>query len=190
MQIESIHIVSFGGLRNFTLELSSGLSVIEGPNESGKSTIAAFIKFMLYGFSSKDERALHTSWDGEAAEGSMVIIHNNSRYRIGRRCAEGRDEWQIIDCATNMQCYKGRQPGEVFLGVDSDVFEHTAYVSQIGGGRVDGEVVAEAIGNILFSADETTNVQRALKRLEEERVRRSEERRVGKECRSRWSPYH
>ncbi|HHW25103.1 MAG TPA: AAA family ATPase [Clostridiales bacterium] len=171
MQIESIHIVSFGGLRNFTLELSSGLSVIEGPNESGKSTIAAFIKFMLYGFSSKDERALHTSWDGEAAEGSMVIIHNNSRYRIGRRCAEGRDEWQIIDCATNMQCYKGRQPGEVFLGVDSDVFEHTAYVSQIGGGRVDGEVVAEAIGNILFSADETTNVQRALKRLEEERVR-------------------
>ena len=26
--------------------------------------------------------------------------------------------------------------------------------------------------------------------IELERLRRSEERRVGKECRSRWSPYH
>ena len=26
--------------------------------------------------------------------------------------------------------------------------------------------------------------------FEEKQIRRSEERRVGKECRSRWSPYH
>ena len=26
--------------------------------------------------------------------------------------------------------------------------------------------------------------------MEEEKIKRSEERRVGKECRSRWSPYH
>ena len=32
--------------------------------------------------------------------------------------------------------------------------------------------------------------QRALGRLCGERADRSEERRVGKECRSRWSPYH
>src|SRR5256886_16330489 len=30
----------------------------------------------------------------------------------------------------------------------------------------------------------------AVARIHEERPRRSEERRVGKECRSRWSPYH
>ena len=28
------------------------------------------------------------------------------------------------------------------------------------------------------------------KRISEEEMTRSEERRVGKECRSRWSPYH
>ena len=33
------------------------------------------------------------------------------------------------------------------------------------------QIVAESIGNILFSADETLNVQRAQKRLEDERVR-------------------
>ena len=33
-------------------------------------------------------------------------------------------------------------------------------------------------------------VQSEVKRKEKKRKRRSEERRVGKECRSRWSPYH
>ena len=171
MQIESLNIISFGGLRDFSLDLSGGLSVIEGANESGKSTIAAFIKFMLYGFTDKNERTLHTSWDGEAAEGTMTVNCSGNRYRIGRRSSQGRDECQIIDCASNTQCFKGRQPGEVFLGVDAEVFAHTAYVSQIGGGRINGQIVAESIGNILFSADETLNVQRAQKRLEDERVR-------------------
>ena len=30
----------------------------------------------------------------------------------------------------------------------------------------------------------------SLTEIKEEEVKRSEERRVGKECRSRWSPYH
>ncbi len=30
----------------------------------------------------------------------------------------------------------------------------------------------------------------AVKKSRKRRVKRSEERRVGKECRSRWSPYH
>lgn len=171
MQIESLHIISFGGLRNFSIDLSSGLTVIEGANESGKSTIAAFIKFMLYGFTDKAERTLHTSWEGDTAEGSMIVNCGGNRYKIGRRCRDGRDECQIIECASSVQHFKGRQPGEVFLGVDAEVFSHTAYVSQIGGGRINGEVVTDAIGNILFSADETLNVQRAQKRLEEERVR-------------------
>ena len=52
----------------------------------------------------------------------------------------------------------------------------------------------EAIGSGSISlntmtAMEQKNLQAAL--LERyEKLRRSEERRVGKECRSRWSPYH
>src|SRR5260370_16292130 len=34
------------------------------------------------------------------------------------------------------------------------------------------------------------NFEKIRPRMDEEQVRRSEERRVGKECRSRWSPYH
>ena len=33
-------------------------------------------------------------------------------------------------------------------------------------------------------------ISEAIKELKERRITDSEERRVGKECRSRWSPYH
>lgn len=171
MQIESLNITSFGGLRDLSLEFSDGLTVIEGTNESGKSTVAAFIKFMLYGFTDKNERTLRMSWDGRAAEGSMIIRSDGQRYRIGRRFRDGRDDCQILELTGNTLCHKGRQPGEVFLGVGAEVFAHTAYVNQIEGGRVNGEAITDAIGNIIFTADETLNVQRAEKRLEDERVR-------------------
>ena len=47
MIIEKIVIKSFGRLTDMTLEFSDRVNVIEGENESGKSTIAAFIRYML-----------------------------------------------------------------------------------------------------------------------------------------------
>ena len=35
-----------------------------------------------------------------------------------------------------------------------------------------------------------TDLVRIRKKKKEKRINKSEERRVGKECRSRWSPYH
>src|SRR2546423_12394755 len=46
-------------------------------------------------------------------------------------------------------------------------------------------------GHLLDRVDEVLLLARRLRRQQEERgLGRSEERRVGKECRSRWSPYH
>ena len=50
MILEKIVIKSFGTLTDMTLEFSEKVNVIEGRNEAGKTTIAAFIKYMLYGF--------------------------------------------------------------------------------------------------------------------------------------------
>ena len=41
-----------------------------------------------------------------------------------------------------------------------------------------------------LNEEETENINRLITSTEIETVIRSEERRVGKECRSRWSPYH
>ena len=53
MIIEKIVIKSFGVITDLTLDFSEKVNVIEGGNEAGKSTIAAFIRYMLYGFDEK-----------------------------------------------------------------------------------------------------------------------------------------
>ena len=44
MILKSLHIISFGGLRNRDIDLSGGVNVIDGANESGKSSAAMFNK--------------------------------------------------------------------------------------------------------------------------------------------------
>ena len=64
------------------------------------------------------------------------------------------------------------------------------------GGRIVGKKLAEALGIpfydnelITMAAEKTGLSVECFKDAEKTSVR-SEERRVGKECRSRWSPYH
>ena len=51
MLIERIDIESFGMLRNMHVTINNRINVFFGSNESGKSTLAAFIKFMFFGYS-------------------------------------------------------------------------------------------------------------------------------------------
>ena len=52
------------------------------------------------------------------------------------------------------------------------------------------EEIAQALAETLRGSAATVEVQPIQKVHSPERYDRSEERRVGKECRSRWSPYH
>ena len=49
MRILECTLVEFGSFKNKTFTFGDGLNIIEGGNESGKSTLLAFIKFMFYG---------------------------------------------------------------------------------------------------------------------------------------------
>jgi len=50
MRIKKIHIIKYGPINALELDISPGLQVIMGPNESGKTlTIDAVIKMLLEG---------------------------------------------------------------------------------------------------------------------------------------------
>ena len=88
MIIERIHIKSFGMITDTSLDFSEDINVIVGRNEAGKSTIAAFIKYMLYGFpvekagDGPDERSKRINWDTGIAEGSMTVRVGDKRYLL------------------------------------------------------------------------------------------------------------
>lgn len=171
MIIETIHIDAFGRLENREYALSPGVNIIEGANESGKSTLAAFIRFIFYGSAPK-ERELLASWKSGNAAGSITLREGNRRYRIERVLVGNREAVQLIDAATNMPirgALDGTTPGELFFGVDADMFAATAFVSQLGAAP-GGAKVGEGIENILFSADESVNTQKALAKLDSARA--------------------
>ena len=51
MKIRSLHITNFGKFSNQTFHFSDdGFQLVYGLNESGKTTLKAFIESMLFGF--------------------------------------------------------------------------------------------------------------------------------------------
>lgn len=171
MIIRSIYINDFSGTKDRRVEFASGFNVVEGPNESGKTTVASFIKFIFYGLADKAERTRYFSWGSSSASGSMVVEVDGRQYRIERECGDsGRSRAAIIDLATGAPCFEGASPADVFLGVPAELFSHTAFIGQAAGGSVDGEKVSRAIENILFTGDESTSAAKAEKKLDDARV--------------------
>lgn len=184
MRIISIHIDEFGMLENRDFTFAPGMNILEGHNESGKSTLLAFIKFMLYGAPARGtgdavpERTRRLNWRTGRAAGSMTVAVSSGEYRIERslvRTVSGSadasresitESLQVIDLTSGTPLPRGTQPGEHFLGVPVGVFESTAFVRQLGATGVDGTGVSEALENLLTSANETSNTNRALSRLD------------------------
>ena len=171
MYLRTISITRFGGLKNFKLDLSDTINIIEGNNESGKSTICSFIRFIFYGFKDKRERSLYISWNSDSVSGYITIQQGDNTYRIERECTVGGvDATRIIDTSVNSAVFADKTPAEVFLGVPADVYDRTVYVKQADNGHIDGRGIGEAIENLIYSADETVDTDKALKRLDEART--------------------
>ena len=91
MKLLECHVDNFGRLSNFDYQFSDGLTVIQEPNGFGKSTLAAFIKAMLYGFPrtagrniASNERKKYLPWQGGTYGGSLDFEFEGISYRVWR----------------------------------------------------------------------------------------------------------
>ncbi len=172
MYIKKINIDEFGKFTDFSLELGSGLNIIEGDNETGKSTVGMFIKFMFYGLSTA-ERQKYVGWGKNCCRGSLVVVSAGKEYKIERSLlllAKGVKESVAIIDENLTPVFSDMTPDKVFLGVSERVFVSSAYVGAVSGTHIDGEKLTDAVENLLFSADETMNTAKALKKLDEARA--------------------
>lgn len=181
MIIKEINIREFGGLKNYSLSLDEGINVLQGSNESGKSTLLAFIRFIFYGVRAKrgqqnaSERDRALSWDNGVADGYMVISVPSGEFRLERRGirCDNREGYlerhSIIDLSTGAAVHKDEQAGNVFLGVPETVFDSTCFIRQLGVGELDTEGLGGAIENLIFAADESINTRRVLDKLQNTR---------------------
>lgn len=139
MIIKEIKIKAFGGLKDKVISLKSGINLIYGENEKGKSTIENFIKLWLYGVPSKggrDLRKKYSPFSGEVMAGELIIEHDNREYEIRRTFGKTKrgDTLEVIDLLSgeDIKNKMQKEVGEFFLGVNERTFSKTLFIPQLG----------------------------------------------------------
>lgn len=177
MKLNKIFIGAFGGLKNYTLELSSGFNVIFGENENGKSTVMAFIKMMFYGSGKKlqqlsaSPRVKYTPWNGDAMCGRIYFEHGGTSYCLERefRKSDSTDRVTLLNLDLGTSETAPSDVGQSFFGLSSAAFERSCFIStpdiSSKGASAAGELDAK-LSNLVLTGDETTSYQEVAARLE------------------------
>lgn len=177
MKFLTAEIEEFGKLEHRRFVFGEGMNLIEGENESGKSTLLAFFRFLFYGFPRRnaaggDEREKRLSFRTRRAAGSLTFTCRGETYRIFRAVTAksereatetlsvtGEPEGNEIDLA-------GKTPGEFFLGIPAELYDSSLCVRQSELDRVGEGDVSGRVGELLSA---TGGAARAEKTLENAR---------------------
>lgn len=182
---------TFGRLNGDTLRPGPGLTLIEAPNEWGKSTWGAFLRAMLYGFPARDrdkagyiaEKNRYQPWSGAPMEGSLTLEWKGRQLTL-RRGPKGAAVWGAFSATWNdthepVAGLTGDNCGEILLGVTREVFERTAFLGQGEGALTPSADLEKRIAALATSGEEEVSYSQVESRLREWRNRRRVNARVG-----------
>ena len=141
MRLLKCHVENFGILSDFDYTFNPGLTVIREPNGFGKSTLAAFIKAMFYGFPRtgarniiENERRRYEPWQGGKYGGYVEFFYENTEYRVerffGRTAA--KDSFSLYDLTNRRESRKfSEKLGEELFQLDAESFVRSTYMPQL-----------------------------------------------------------
>lgn len=140
MQLIRCHIENFGKLHDHTVEFKPGCNVFCEKNGWGKSTFAAFIRVMLYGFEGENkrkgienERKRYCPWQGGSYGGQLTFEANGGRYTVTRIFSDKRqnDIFELRDADTNLESKDfSENLGEELFQINSESFMKTVFIGQ------------------------------------------------------------
>ena len=180
MRILRLHVENFGTLKDFSLEFEKGMNVLYRENGWGKSTLAVFIKAMLYGLPASSKRSLdenerkkYIPWQGGAYGGSLEFETAKGSFRAERffGAKESGDSFSLFDLSTNLPSDAYSEAlGEELFGIDADGFERSTYLSQrsLAGSR-DNNSISAKLGNLLDDVGDIGSYDTAIAALDKRR---------------------
>lgn len=180
MIIKKAIIKSFGGIKDKELDFDSGLNLVYGENEKGKSTIQNFIRAWLFGFSkargSKNNiRKKYMPFSGEKMRGELIVSFEGRDYIIKRSFGNTKkeDESVILDYLTGeiIKNINSEAPGEYFLSVNGNTFTKTLYIPQLGVvvSKDKDEQIIEKIIDVFGCGEGEVSVDKAILKLKDKR---------------------
>lgn len=171
MKILSCHIENFGKISDLRVDFSDGMHVINEPNAWGKSTLAAFIKAMFYGFESRKEagafekeRNLYRPWQGGVFGGELEFEVGGQAYRISRTFgkSEKADEFHLYDCVTNLESGDySENIGEELFDLDAASFKRSVFIAQNDCMSQTTDAINAKLGNLVENTNDINNYESA-----------------------------
>lgn len=140
MNILACHVINFGKLHDLNMSFTEGLNILNERNGWGKSTLAAFIKVMLYGLENdgkKDalvsERKRYAPWKGGSFGGSLSFETEGKSYTVYRTFGtkSSEDTFELRDLKTNLVSADfSEKIGEELFKINAESFERTVFIRQ------------------------------------------------------------
>ena len=178
MEIIQLHLKHFGRFTDYRLDMHAGINIISGGNETGKSTLHAFIRAMLYGITrnrsrSLDEYQLREPWENPSwFAGSMKLLYKGKIYRIDRNFSRREESVEVV-CETDGT--KAEDPYAAIRyfvgGLAEEDFDNTVYIRQAqaaSGARL-GERLRNCMVNMEHTADTSLDVSAAQEYLKKKK---------------------
>ena len=178
MRILELYAEEFGCLSDRRFTFSDGLVIVEGENESGKSTLQALFRFLFYGFPRRagadaEERDKRLSHKGRRAAGAIRFLHSGEEYLLRRQLIlrGGKrelvsEELSVTKISDGSAVELGdRSAGEYFLGMPWELYQSSFCARQT---ELDGVIASDtggALGDFLFRGDESARIDKAAELL-------------------------
>ena len=179
MRLIRCYIEQFGGLSQYALDLSPGLTVVQEPNGFGKTTLAEFIRAMFYGFPARAGKSLdrnlrkkYLPWQGGTCGGNLVFEYQGSRYRLERTFGDTprQDTFALYDEDTGLKSDRfTRDVGLELFQLDGDSFLRSAYLPQAAPGSLATDSIRAKLGDLVEDTNDVNNFESAVAALKKRR---------------------
>ena len=182
---------TFGGLEKAALVPGDGLTVITAPNESGKSTWAAFLKVMFYGVDTKDrdkigylaDKNRYQPWSGAPMSGEIQLEWEGRDITLRRTSTRTAPMQQFEAVYTvsgdPVPGLTGANAGQQLLGVSKEVFLRSAFVGQNSAAVTASSELESRVAALATSGEEDVSASATQRTLKDWRNRRRSNRANG-----------
>ncbi len=175
MRLHACHIENFGKLHDFDITFPEELTVIRRENGWGKSTLATFIKAMLYGLDGdrrhgldENERKRYKPWQGGVFGGRMEFETNGRKYTVTRTFGDtaAKDTFELRDSETNLISHDySERLGEELFRINSASFCRSIFIGQSDCRTSSTDDIHARIGNLSDNTDDMNSFESAEARL-------------------------
>ena len=196
MRLISLHIENFGNFSNFDLLFDCNPAVIMKENGWGKSTLAAFIKVMFYGFSGENkrtnelkEREKFRPWMGGTYGGSLTFEAGGVPYEINKvfGAKEKEDSCTLKNVNTGLEAteFDAAHLGQDLFSLDERSFMRSVFIAQNDvrvheDGHEDiADGISAKIGKLSDATDDVNRYEAVMDRLNDLLNRMSPKRATG-----------